>query len=164
MTTEANAEQAPPPEPVPQPRRRSRKPLLFVIAGVVAATVAAVLIVVFTVSNSTSINGTLTLLCDMQCTKSTADGYDGYADLHDGSQATLVDESGRVVATTELRRTPGEQTKIVDGMWVRTFTFTFTDVPGADRYGVHVGNGNRGTLWKDAAEAERLGFQLSLGS
>ncbi|WP_285476767.1 hypothetical protein [Amycolatopsis sp. NBRC 101858] len=33
----------------------------------------------------------------------------------------------------------------------------------AERYGVHVGNSNRGTLWKDADEAERVGFQLSIG-
>ncbi|MGW4520258.1 hypothetical protein [Amycolatopsis sp. NPDC004378] len=163
MTIEPNTDQAPQPEPAPQPVRRSRKPLVFAVAGVVAAALATVVAVVLMTSGSTSVNGTLALLCDMKCTKSTADGYDGYGDLRDGSQVTLVDESGRIVASTELHRTPGEETKIVDGMWVRTFTFAFTDVPGADRYGVHVGNSNRGTLWKDADEAERVGFQLSIG-
>lgn len=163
MTTEANTEQAPQPEPVPQPVPRSRKPLVFIVAAVVAAVIATVVAIVFTTSGSTSVNGTLSLQCDMQCIKATADGYDGYTDLSDGSQVTLVNESGQVVASTELRRTPGEETKILDGMWVRTFSFTFTDVPSADRYGVHVGNSNRGTLWKDADEAERVGFQLSLG-
>ncbi len=162
MTTEANTEQAPQPEPDPQPPRRRRKPLLIALGAVVAAALAAALAVVFT-TGSTAVNGTLSLLCDVQCIKSTANGYDGYADLSDGSQVTLVNESGRVVASTELHRTPGEETKLVDGMWVRTFTFTFADVPSADRYGVHVGNSNRGTLWKDADEAERVGFQLSLG-
>ncbi|VVJ15240.1 Uncharacterised protein [Amycolatopsis camponoti] len=163
MTTEANTDQVPQPEPVPPPVSRSRKPLVFVVGGVVAVAIAAVVAVVLMTSGSTSVNGTLSLLCDMQCTKSTADGYDGYTDLSNGSQVTLVNESGRVVATTELHRTPGEETKIVDGMWVRTFTFTFADVPSAERYGVHVGNSNRGTLWKDADEAERAGFQLSIG-
>jgi hypothetical protein len=163
MTTEANTDQAPQPEPVPQPVRRKRKPLVFIVAAVVATALATVLVVVLTTSGSTSVNGKLSLLCDMQCIKSTADGYDGYGDLSDGSQVTLADESGRIVASTELHRTPGEETKIVDGMWVRTFTFTFAEVPSADRYGVHVGNSNRGTLWKDADEAERAGFQLSIG-
>lgn len=162
MTIEANTEQTPRPEPTPQPARRRRRLILVVVATTVAA-LAAVLTVVLTTSGTTSVNGTLSLLCDMQCTKSAADGYDGYSDLGDGSQVTLVNEGGRVVAATELHRTPGEQTKIVDGMWVRTFTFTFADVPSADRYGVHVGNNNRGTLWKDADEAERVGFQLTLG-
>ncbi|EOD60849.1 hypothetical protein [Amycolatopsis vancoresmycina] len=170
MTTEANAEQEPQPQALPmsefaqQPIRRKRKPLLLFAAASIVVVLVTVLTVVLTTAGSTAVNGTLTLLCDMQCTKSTADGYDGYTDLSDGSQVTLVNESGRVVATTELHRTPGEQTKIVAGMWVRTFTFTFADVPSAERYGVHVGNNNRGTLWKDADEAERAGFQLSLGS
>jgi hypothetical protein len=168
MTAEANIEQEPQPEPVPlselaQPPARRKRKLLFFAAAVIVVALATVLTVVLTMSGSTSVNGTLSLLCDMQCTKSAADGYDGYSDLRDGAQVTLVNESGRVLATTELHRTPGEQTKIVDGMWVRSFTFTFADVPSADRYGVHVGNSNRGTLWKDADEAESVGFQLSLG-
>ncbi|WP_406638203.1 hypothetical protein [Amycolatopsis sp. WGS_07] len=75
---------------------------------------------------------------------------------------TLVDETGRVVVTTALHRSGGA-TDIVDGVWVRTFTFEFTDVPSADRYGVHFGNNNRGTIWKNADEAKRDGWQLSLG-
>ncbi|MEA5358866.1 hypothetical protein VA596_04915 [Amycolatopsis sp., V23-08] len=169
MTAEPNLFQPPPPEPVPQPEpvsqpaRRSRKPL-FVVLGAAAATVlAVVLIIVFTTAGPSSVHGTLSLLCDLKCTKAAADGYDGYSDLGNGSQVTLVDETGQVVATTELRRSPGEETKIVDGAWVRTFTFTFTDVPSADRYGVHVGNNNRGTLWKSADETERDGFSLTIG-
>ncbi|MGW7534148.1 hypothetical protein [Amycolatopsis sp. NPDC054798] len=98
----------------------------------------------------------------MQCTRSAADGYDGYRDISDGAQVTLVDETGRVVATTALHRSGGP-TDIVDGVWVRTFTFEFAEVPSAERYGVHVGNDHRGTMWKDADDAERNGWQLNLG-
>lgn len=163
MTTEANAYPAPQPEPLPEPPRRSRRPLVITITAVAVAALTAVLVFVLTTSGTTSVNGTLSLLCDMKCTRAAANGYDGYRDLSEGSQVTLVDESGQVVANTELHRTPGETTKVVDGLWVRTFTFTFTDVPSADRYGVHVGNSNRGTLWKTADETEREGFQLTIG-
>ncbi|HET6704032.1 hypothetical protein [Amycolatopsis sp.] len=164
MTADANTCGSPHPEPVAQPAARSRKPLFLVVGAVVAAVIAAALVVVFTLSGTIAVNGTLALLCDYKCTKATADGYDGYRDLHDGSQVTLVDETGQIVATAELRRTPGEDTNIVNGgVWVRTFTFTFADVPDADRYGVHVGNSNRGTLWKTAEETEREGFHLTIG-
>ncbi len=169
MTADPNTCQPPPSEPVSQaetaspPARRSHKPLFIVAGAAVVAVIATILIIVFTTSGPSSVNGTLSLLCDMKCTKAAADGYDGYGDLSNGSQVTLVDETGQVVATTELRRTPGEETKIVEGMWVRTFTFTFTDVPSADRYGVHLGNNNRGTLWKSAEETERDGFSLTIG-
>ncbi|MBB1152789.1 hypothetical protein [Amycolatopsis dendrobii] len=76
---------------------------------------------------------------------------------------TLVDETGRVVATTALHRSGGAS-DIVDGVWVRTFTFEFTDVPSAERYGVHFGNDHRATMWKDADDAKRNGWQLSLGN
>lgn len=162
MTADANTYQPPLPEPVPQPARRSRKPLAITGAVVVAA-LAAVLIIAFTTSGTTSVTGNLSLLCDMKCTKATANGYDGYRDVHEGAQVTLVNEGGQVIAITELRRAPGENTNVVDGMWVRTFTFTFAEVPDADRYGVHVGNNNRGTLWKNADEIEQGGFQLTIG-
>ncbi|WP_328448465.1 hypothetical protein [Amycolatopsis sp. NBC_00438] len=166
MTVDPNTRQPPTPEPVSQPdtalppAHRSRKPLFIVAGAAVVAVVATILIIVFTTSGPSSVNGTLSLLCDMKCTKAAADGY---GDLSSGSQVTLVDETGQVVATTQLRRTPGEETKIVEGMWVRTFTFTFTDVPSAERYGVHLGNTNRGTLWKSAEETERDGFSLTIG-
>lgn len=163
MTTDANTYQSLEPDPVPQSVRRSRKPLFIVVGATVAAALATVLVVLLTTSGTTSVNGTMSLLCDMKCTKAAADGYDGYGDLSEGAQVTLVDEAGHVVATTELHRTPGEETNVVGGMWVRTFTFTFTDVPSADRYGVHIGNTNRGTLWKNADEAERDGFHLTIG-
>ncbi|MFG1638866.1 hypothetical protein ACGFMK_01130 [Amycolatopsis sp. NPDC049252] len=169
MTADPNTYQPPPPEPVSQPdtvsqpAHRSRKHLFIVLGAAAVAVLAAVLIIVFTTSGPSSVHGTLSLLCDMKCTKAAADGYDGYGDLSNDSQVTLVDETGKVVATTELHRTPGEETKIVDGMWVRTFTFTFTDVPSADRYGVHLGNNNRGTLWKSADETARDGFSLTVG-
>ncbi|MFI6031028.1 hypothetical protein [Amycolatopsis magusensis] len=163
MTADANTYQSLPPEPLPQPARRSRKPLFIVIGAVVAAALAAALIFAFTALGTTSVNGSLSLLCDTKCTEATANGYDGYRDVHDGSQVTLVNEGGQVIAITELRRTPGENTNVVDGMWVRTFTFTFAEVPNADRYGVHVGNNNRGTLWKNADEIERDGFHLTIG-
>jgi hypothetical protein len=163
MTAEPNTYQPLQPEPVPEAARRSRKPLFIVVGTAVCAALAAVLIIVFTTSGSISVNGTLSLLCDMECTKATANGYNGYGDLSDGSQVTLVNEAGQVVATTELHHTPDEKPNLVDGVWLRTFTFTFTDVPGADRYGVHVGNSNRGTLWKNADETERDGFHLTIG-
>ncbi|MFJ8911655.1 hypothetical protein [Amycolatopsis sp. NPDC102389] len=163
MTADADTYQSPQPEPIPQPARRSRKPLFIVIGAVVTAALAAALIIVFTTSGTASVNGSLSLSCDMKCTKATANGYDGYSDIHDGSQVTLVNEGGQVIAITELRRTAGENTNLVDGIWVRTFTFTFAEVPNADRYGVHVGNNNRGTLWKNADEIERDGFHLTIG-
>ncbi|MGV9298742.1 hypothetical protein [Amycolatopsis sp. NPDC003676] len=150
------------PQPTPDPPPSRAKLFLWIGATVVlAGALAAVLIAVFGASTG-PLNGTLSLRCDMQCIKSTADGYDGYRDISDGAQVTLVDETGRVVATTALHRSGGP-TDIVDGVWVRAFTFEFTDVPNAERYGVHFGNDSRGTIWKDADDAERNGWQLSLG-
>ncbi|MGW5702507.1 hypothetical protein [Amycolatopsis japonica] len=165
MSADANTYPQPQPDPIPvsQPARRNRKPLVIVVGAVVAAALAAVLIIVTTASGTKSVNGTLALLCDMQCTKATANGYNGYSDISDGSQVTLVNEAGQVIAITELRRAPDEKTSVVDGVWVRTFTFAFAEVPSADRYGVHVGNNNRGTLWKNSDEIEKSGFHLTIG-
>ncbi|UUV31129.1 hypothetical protein NQK81_41315 [Amycolatopsis roodepoortensis] len=165
MTSDANAYPQPQPDPVPMshPSRRSRKLIFIVVGAVLAASIAAVLIIVTTASSPKSVNGTLYLLCDRQCTKATANGYDGYSDISDGSQVTLVDEAGQVIAITELRRAPDEKTSVIGGVWVRTFTFAFAEVPSADRYGVHVGNNNRGTLWKNSDEIEKSGFHLTIG-
>lgn len=104
-------------------------------------------------SDHVTISGTM----DVTCTSGY--GCGGYSDVSDGTQATLVDESGKTVAVTNLHQaSPGSTT------FTRSYVFTFVDVPKAQRYGFHAGNLNRGVIWASLNDARNNGFHLSLGS
>jgi hypothetical protein len=94
-----------------------------------------------------SLTGSMTVTCGTY-------GCGGYSDIHAGAQVEVVDRDNRVLAVGELRQSG------VSG----SYAFMVVDVPkGKGMYGVHIGNNNRGVIWKSEAEASTSGFALSLG-
>jgi hypothetical protein len=74
----------------------------------------------------------------------------GYSDLHDGTEVTLVDERGTVLAVADLAQTA-----------TCSFDFSFDKVPvGRQFYGVTISH--RGTLHYTEAQL-RQGIELSIG-
>jgi hypothetical protein len=125
-----------------------------------AATVAIVLATSGSKEADTfALKGTLYVA---KCTSS------GYGDLLPGAQVEVTDQGGEVlgVGTVELsdavaNRKSGET---LDLQTIYTSKFSVANVPtGRKMYGVHVGNHNRGVIWKPGSEAKR-GFELSIGS
>ncbi|WP_033290468.1 hypothetical protein [Amycolatopsis jejuensis] len=106
--------------------------------------------IVDAMTTSFTISGTQTVHCLSYCS--------GYGDFHEGTQATLVDETGRTIAVTTLRRNSSASAGSAE------YTFTFTGVPRTQRYGFHAGNANRGVIWMDRQDAVREGFHLVIGS
>jgi len=90
-----------------------------------------------------TVTGTLTIEDD--CT-----GW-GYDDLHDGTEVTLTDENGKLLAVGQLTRTS-----------TCSFTFTLENVPpGRQFYGITISH--RGTLHYSEQQL-RQGVELSIGS
>ncbi len=76
----------------------------------------------------------------------------GYQDIRSGAQVEVTNERNEILAVGSLTSGSGG-----------TYWFTVTEVPTGHRlYGVHVGNANRGVVWKSETEA-KAGFFLSLG-
>lgn len=92
---------------------------------------------------------------DGSCTS----GDGGYDDISEGAQATLTDESGTVIGTTQL-----EAGKQGDSATVCDFSFDFGTVTAKPKfYSVQVSH--RGTITDSAAELEANDwlFELTLG-
>lgn len=100
-----------------------------------------------------TISGTQDVMC------SNGLGCDGFADFTDGTQATLVDETGKTVGVTQLSQASGGSNLVY-----KSFVFTFTDVPHAVRYGFHAGNANRGVVWLEFGQAKTAGIHVTVGS
>lgn len=150
----------PPTQPI-QPVGRNRAPrrLLAIIAGVVLAITGGTITLVLTLSepDTFTVHGTLSVFggCGM--------GYGGFSDLAAGAQVVVFDSHRTVLGTGTLERSDDTGTSDVSSLPECTFTFTVADIPaGLERYGVHVGNRNRGVIWQSEAEA-RTGFYLSIG-
>lgn len=76
----------------------------------------------------------------------------GYSDIQAGEQVEVLNEGNDVIGVGRL----------VDGEQSCRWRFTVTGVPaGEDRYGVRLGNANRGVLWHNEDEA-RAGVSLLL--
>lgn len=81
-------------------------------------------------------------------------GRGGYSDLRSGAEVELVNQKNEVLAVTTLDPAGG----------YCEFEFTLRGVPRGERlYGVHIGNNNRGTIWRTEEEAGRGGFELEIG-
>ncbi|QWF79276.1 hypothetical protein [Amycolatopsis sp. CA-230715] len=139
----------------PVTRGRRRWPWL---AGalVVAAAVAVAAVVILsdepTSSRSGKITGSMKINCVSSCT--------GYGDIRDGAQVILYNEKNEVLAITQLAL----GTVTTESTGERSYSFTFTHAPrGHKQYGVHVGNDNRGVIWKSESEAFDGGFAISIG-
>lgn len=135
-------------------RRRRRWPWL---AGalVVAAAVAVTLVVTLSgepPSTTAKITGTVKINCVSSCS--------GYGDIRDSAQVILYNEKNEVLAITQLVL----GTVTTESTGERSYSFTFTHAPhGHKQYGVHVGNDNRGVIWKSESEAFDSGFAISIG-
>jgi len=82
---------------------------------------------------------------------------DGYSDISEGAQATLTNQSGTVLAVSDL-----DEGVVADGDC--SFGFLFSGVPeGQQFYSIHVGNSNRGevTYTRDQLNVP---VELTLGS
>lgn len=76
----------------------------------------------------------------------------GYSDIQAGGQVEVLNEQNEVLGVGRL----------VDGEQPCRWRFTVKDVPaGEDRYGIRLGNANRGVLWHDEDKA-RAGVSLLL--
>ncbi|RSM76598.1 hypothetical protein DL991_25775 [Amycolatopsis sp. WAC 01375] len=148
----------------------TRRAVFVALASLVVIAAVAVTLVLATSSNKQpgaddkepatfTLKGTLYVA---QCTSS------GYGDLLPGAQVEVKDQSGEVlgVGTVQIsdavaNRRSGE---VLDPNAVCTRMFSVANVPtGRKMYGVHIGNNNRGVIWKPEAEAKQ-GFELSIGS
>ncbi|GLZ29758.1 hypothetical protein Lesp02_19480 [Lentzea sp. NBRC 105346] len=78
----------------------------------------------------------------------------GYDDVRVGAQVVITNQQNAVLGATSLK-----------AKGVCLFEFSIPEIPSGERmYGVHVGNSNRGIIWKTEAEARSEGFHLTLGS
>jgi hypothetical protein len=150
----------PPPGYAGPPKRSGRG---WVIGGIAAAAVALLLGLTVSANSTMDVTGTFTLLDDggyrslgAFTSGSSCEGDGGYSDIHAGTQVTVADAAGTVVATGILGS--GTARSIVSC----EFAFTVPDVPtGEDFYQVTVSH--RGTLTYTADELAS-GLSLGLGS
>lgn len=160
-----------PPPPTPNGRRRNAIVIALVSAVVVIACgVTLLLTLTGSSKNKTfTLNGTVTVTCsDTYGSSISAQACaSGYSDLHAGAQVEIFNEKQELLATGTLlagagpTASTGEYSSI---SVVTVYAFVVSNVPrGAKQYGVHVGNTNRGIIWKTEDEAARDGFALSIG-
>ena len=136
-------------------RWRSRWALL-VAAGVVLL-IAGALLIALRLAATHTIQGSLQLYdsTGYMLDGDTCSGADGYADLQQGAAVTVADESGRIIATTQLGA--GRR----DGPYC-AFPFKVSNVPSARFYQIEVSHRGRVTFPADKLEAgERA--DLSVG-
>jgi hypothetical protein len=89
----------------------------------------------------------------------------GYSDLLPGAQVQVTGQNGEVLAvsTLEFSDAVTKRQAGADMKALCTSTFSVPNVPaGRGLYGVHIGNGNRGVIWKNEDEAKN-GVDLSIG-
>lgn len=101
-----------------------------------------------------ALHGTVVVNCTSTCS--------GYSDITVGSQVEVLNQHNEVLAVGQLQSGYNPQ-KNTNGI-APDYEFTIPVVPrGQGLYGVHIGNANRGVIWKPESDAATTGFQLSLG-
>ncbi|MFJ4100061.1 hypothetical protein [Amycolatopsis japonica] len=141
----------------------TRRAVIFALTFLVAVAAAAVTIVLATSGSKEA--DTFTLKGTLYVAKCMSSGY---GDLLPGAQVEVTDQSGEVlgVGAVELsdavaNRKSGETSALKA---ICTSKFSVVNIPtGRKMYGVHIGNANRGVIWKPESEAKQ-GFELSIGS
>lgn len=99
-----------------------------------------------TASNGFTISGSMT---------ASGCGSGGYSDIRAGAQVEVTNQGNEVLGVTSLEKS---------GSAYCTFKFRVSGIPSGQKlYGVHVGNSNRGVIWKTEQEARTEGFLLTLG-
>lgn len=71
-----------------------------------------------------------------------------YPDITDGGQVVIVNSGGTVIATGTLDETSLPDTEAVSDY----YTFSLGVPGGLPRYGIRVGDSDRGTVWETAAQ------------
>lgn len=151
------------PEPVAAARRSARRPIA--IAAVVAAVVVVVTVVLavalsgkstMTVHGKMTIDGSGAITTGSnRCT-----GSGGYGDIRQGTQVVITDETGTIIATTQLGQGSADGTISVSGPAICVFEFA-VDVPtGKKFYGVEVSHRGRVQFTQDDL---KKGPDLTLG-
>jgi hypothetical protein len=141
----------------------SRRAVAITVAALVALAGMAITLVL-TLGGSPAKPEAFTLKGTMyvaECTKP------GYADLLPGAQVQVTGRNGEVIAVGTLEFsdavTKRQAGVPADLKAVCTSTFSLLNIPaGRGLYGVHIGNGNRGVIWKSEDDA-RNGVDLSIG-
>ncbi len=98
-----------------------------------------------------ALRGTVVVNCPSTCS--------GYSDITVGSQVEVLNQHNEVLAVGQLESgyNPQKNTNGVSPDYV----FMIPVVPrGQGLYGVHIGNANRGVIWKPESDAATTGFQL----
>jgi hypothetical protein len=90
----------------------------------------------------------------------------GYSDVLPGAQVQVSAQGGEVLAVGTLQRSfevsPTQVLTASDFKAICTSKFSIPNVPTAKNlYGIHIGNGNRGVIWKSEAEA-KLSVDLNI--
>lgn len=100
-----------------------------------------------------TVQGTLTVNCASTC--------EGYGDIVAGAQVEVVNDKQQTLAVSSLAYGGNASSYSYS---TNSYTFTVPGVPRGEKlYGVHIGNQNRGVIWKNEHDAESVGFQLTLG-
>jgi hypothetical protein len=88
----------------------------------------------------------------------------GYSDLLPGAQVEVTAQNGEVLGVSTLKPfTNDANPDAADLSSLCIRVFTVPDIPtGRTLYGVHIGNTNRGIIWKNEVDA-RAGFILNIG-
>lgn len=148
------------------PRKKQTMVLPIIVASTVAAIAVAITLVLtwpkshaFTpaavdVPKTFAVHGTMSVSCSSY-------GCAGFSDLQSGAQVEIVNQSNEVLGVGTLL----PSTSTGSAYSSKSFEFDVKDIPRGERlYGVHVGNNNRGVIWKTEEEASTVGFALSIGS
>ena len=119
--------------------------------GLIVLVVAGVLVVGVCGSNNT-IHGTLTV--QESVGQGSCTGTGGYDDIHAGTQVTIRDQSGKLLATGLLDGgTP-------QGLEACVFTFTIDHLPSSDFYQVEVSH--RGEISYSRSDLEHADWHVDL--
>lgn len=152
----------------PVPPKKPKVLLPLIVFGVVAAVAVAItLVLTWPKSHAATpaavvapktfvVHGTMSVTCSSY-------GCGGYSDLTTGAQVEVLNQDNKVLGVGTLL--PSSTYKGNYSSSDKDFEFDVKDIPRGERlYGVHVGNNNRGVIWKTEEEASTVGFAVSIGS
>ncbi|MFD2418317.1 hypothetical protein [Amycolatopsis pigmentata] len=167
MTTPSSEDYGPV-EPVPVKRKKPKRTLIVTGAGAFIVVVILALTLPSLLKPKTfRLNGAMTVMCSTTYGTYSSSNCAGYSDLRPGAQVVVYNEKQEILATGTLVKAADPTATTSSSRSVSDSTiyqFSIADVPrGEKQYGVHIGNSNRGVIWKNEQEASTDGFLLSIG-
>lgn len=180
-TSSPGAAQNPASPPPPPPASSSRLPsFLNGRNGVIAAVVAVVLLAVVALTvfkkESHTITGSITLSAFLGDTSIALDDYQnpakgdecsglgGYDDMDAGTEVTVKDEDGTLLATGSLQEGKLSDFSEDGAFFLCKFSFVIEDVPDAKFYSIETGTRGEISFSKEEMEKQDWEVGLSLGS